>query len=40
MEKKNLSREELYDLFWNKPLIKVAPTLGLSDNGLRKICTR
>lgn len=40
MEKKNLTREELYDLVWNEPLIKVAPALGLSDNGLRKICTR
>lgn len=34
------TREELYNLVWEKPLTKLAPQYGLSDNGLRKICLR
>lgn len=39
MEQK-LSRKELYDLVWLKPLVQLAKEFGLSDNGLRKICKK
>lgn len=35
-----LSRRELYDLVWSKPMSKLAPTYGLSDVGLTKICRK
>ena len=35
-----LSREELYDLEWSKPLTTLAKEHGISDNGLRKICKK
>jgi len=35
-----LSREELYELIWSKPAIKLAKELGISDVGLGKICKR
>jgi hypothetical protein len=34
------TREELYALVWASPMTKAAASLGLSDVGLRKICTR
>ena len=40
MEKTTLSRNQLYELVWNKPLINLAKDYGLSDNGLRKICKK
>lgn len=33
-----LSRKELYDKVWAKPIIQLAKEFNLSDNGLRKIC--
>lgn len=33
-----ISREDLYDRVWREPMRAIAPTLGLSDVGLRKIC--
>lgn len=35
-----MSREELYALVWQTPMIKLARTFGLSDVGLRKICAK
>ena len=40
MQQTTLSRKELYDLIWTEPLIKIAARYKISDNGLRKICTR
>ena len=40
MQETVLSRKELYDLIWAEPLIKIAARYKISDNGLRKICTR
>lgn len=37
---KNLSRKELYDLVWQKPIIQVAKDYGLSDRGLGKLCAK
>lgn len=31
-------RESLYEQVWSTPLTRLAPTYGLSDNGLRKVC--
>jgi hypothetical protein len=33
-----LSRQELYDLVWSKPMVQLATELGLSDVGLAKRC--
>ncbi len=38
MTSETLSRERLYALVWETPMSKLAPTFGLSDNGLAKIC--
>lgn len=35
-----LSREELYSLVWQKPIIRLAEEFGLSDQGLAKICKK
>lgn len=35
-----LTRRELYDLVWSKPVQKVAAELGISDRGLARICSR
>ena len=35
-----LTRRELYDLVWSKPLRDVAADLGISDVGLAKVCER
>lgn len=35
-----LSRKELYNLVWSKPLTQLAKDFGLSNNGLRKICKK
>lgn len=35
-----VTRQELYDLVWQTPMIKLAKTYGLSDVGLRKICVK
>lgn len=34
------SRQELYDLVWSKPLAGAASEIGLSANGLAKLCDR
>ena len=35
-----VTRRELYDLVWSKPITKLAETFGISDVGLAKICDR
>lgn len=35
-----LSRKQLYDIVWSKPMTQLAKEFGLSDNGLRKICKK
>lgn len=35
MERESLTREELYQLVWDTPLIQLAEKYNLSDNGLR-----
>jgi hypothetical protein len=35
-----LTREELYELVWVEPIMKLARRYGLSDRGLAKICDR
>jgi hypothetical protein len=38
--KRTITRRELYDLIWDRPMWKVAPEFGLSGNGLAKLCRR
>ena len=40
MSKQQLTRKELYELVWSKPMTQLAKEFGLSDNGLRKICKK
>ena len=35
-----ISRQELYNLVWSKPMSKLALEYNISDNGLRKICEK
>ncbi|PSO19509.1 MULTISPECIES: hypothetical protein [Bradyrhizobium] len=37
---REFTRQELYDLVWTTPLVKLAKEFGLSDVGLRKTCVR
>jgi hypothetical protein len=37
---KEFTRKELYDLAWSTPMTKLAKQFGLSDVGLRKICSK
>lgn len=37
---KRMTRRELYDLVWSKPILKLAEEFNLSDRGLAKICER
>jgi len=37
---KEFTRKELYDLAWSTPMTKLAKQFGLSDVGLRKLCTK
>ncbi|MEZ0083764.1 hypothetical protein [Bradyrhizobium japonicum] len=37
---REFTRQELYDLVWTTPLVKLAREFGLSDVGLRKTCVR
>lgn len=40
MEKVEVTRQELYDLVWSKPMSRLALEYNISDNGLRKICKK
>lgn len=35
-----LSRAQIYEMIWSQPIQQVAPSLGLSDVGLAKLCKR
>lgn len=35
-----LTREQLYDMIWERAVSKVAPELGISDVALRKQCVK
>ncbi|MGH8251918.1 MAG: hypothetical protein ACREVI_14705 [Steroidobacteraceae bacterium] len=37
---RTLTREELYELVWSKPMVEVAQDFGISDVGLAKRCRR
>lgn len=36
----NLTRKDLYDLVWSKPMVEIAKEYGFSDRGLAKLCER
>jgi hypothetical protein len=38
--KVTLTREELYELVWSRPVVKLAPEYGLSNVGFSKMCAR
>ncbi|CAL2087242.1 hypothetical protein [Tenacibaculum sp. 190524A05c] len=40
MRENKISRRELYNLVWSKPLVQLAKEYSYSDNGLRKICIK
>jgi hypothetical protein len=35
-----LTRQQLYDMIWERAVSKVAPELGISDVALRKQCVK
>ena len=37
---KIMTRAELFDLVWTKPMIDLAKERNISDNGLRKVCRK
>ena len=39
-ESKTITRKQLFDLVWSKPIRELAPMLHLSDVGLAKLCDR
>lgn len=39
-EEITISRQELYDLVWSKPVVKIAKEFGISDVGVAKICKK
>lgn len=40
MNEKIITRKDLYDLVWSKPMTELAKEFSYSDNGLRKICIK
>ena len=37
---RRITREELYQLVWDKPMIRLAEEFGITGNGLAKVCDR
>ncbi|OGI02336.1 MAG: hypothetical protein A2Y25_10380 [Candidatus Melainabacteria bacterium GWF2_37_15] len=37
---KTITRKELYDLVWTKPIMDISKKFGISDRGLGKVCER
>lgn len=37
---REMTRQQIYDLVWKQPMIHVAKELGISDQGLAKLCKR
>lgn len=40
MKSFSLTRQELYEQVWFKPMVTLSKEYSLSDNGLRKICKK
>lgn len=40
MEQKTLTRKQLYELAWTKPMMHIAREFGFSDRGLGKLCAK
>lgn len=40
IEEITITRKELYEKVWTKPMVSLAKEFGISDRGLAKICTR
>jgi hypothetical protein len=40
MEKIIFTRKRFYDLIWSEPLSRLSKKYAISDNGLRKMCTK
>lgn len=40
MEQRTLTRKQLYELAWKKPMMHIAKEFGFSDRGLGKLCTK
>ncbi len=40
MKSHSFTRQELYDLVWSEPMVKLAARYGISGNGLAKACRR
>lgn len=43
LKQKNIitvSRQELYDLVWSRPIMNIAKDFGISDRGLGRVCER
>lgn len=40
MKPTQMTRKELFELIWSKPMVKAAADLGISDVGLKKVCDR
>ncbi len=38
MKEKTFNRQQLYELVWSTPLLRLSKTFCISDNGLRKMC--
>lgn len=39
-ESKKFTQEELYEMVWSTPMVKLAKEFGLSDVGLKKKCLK
>ena len=37
---RHVTREELYRMVWDKPMIRLAEEFGITGNGLAKVCDR
>jgi hypothetical protein len=37
---RRVTREELYRMVWDKPMIRLAEEFGITGNGLAKVCER
>lgn len=37
---RRVTREELYQMVWDKPMIRLAEEFGITGNGLAKVCDR
>lgn len=40
MQRVTMTREELYEVVWSQPTVRLAAAYGLSDVGLAKLCRR